>query len=128
MKKLDDNYFSAPLHYTTDRTTNMVVSGLLNIPATCRVYLRDGSALTLSYTATLRQKLLIKLHTSPSHSILIPGLPVLVLTLLCKMPGRATTRVPILKSLVTTQQKKTGFDPHISCCQGGCLTIRPLKL
>ena len=45
------------------------------------VYLRDGSAQTILRAATLRQKLQIKLSTSPSHSILTPGPPVPVLTL-----------------------------------------------
>ena len=45
------------------------------------VYLRDGSAQTVFRAATLRQKLLIKRSTSPSHSILTPGRPVPVLTL-----------------------------------------------
>ena len=40
------------------------------------VYLRDGSAQTNLRTATLRQKLQIKLSTSPTHSILTPGRPV----------------------------------------------------
>ena len=44
------------------------------------MYLRDGSAQTILRAATLRQKLQIKLSTSPSHSILTPGRPVPVLT------------------------------------------------
>ena len=39
-------------------------------------YLRDGSAQTIVRAATLRQKLQVKLSTSPSHSILTPGRPV----------------------------------------------------
>ena len=41
-----------------------------------RVYLRDGSALTILHAATLRQKLQIKLSISPSHCTLAPGQPV----------------------------------------------------
>ena len=37
------------------------------------VYLRDGSALTIEQTATLRYKLQIKLSVSPSDDIPIPG-------------------------------------------------------
>ena len=40
------------------------------------VYLRDGSAQTISRAATLRYKLQIILFTSPSHSILTPSQPV----------------------------------------------------
>ena len=45
------------------------------------VYLRDGSAQIILRAATLRQKLQIKLSTSPSPSILTPGRPVPALTL-----------------------------------------------
>ena len=44
------------------------------------VYLGDGSAQTILRAATLREKLQIKLSTSPSHSILTPGQPVPALT------------------------------------------------
>ena len=40
------------------------------------VYLRDGSAQTTVRSATLRQKLQIKLAVSTSHSVLTPGRPV----------------------------------------------------
>ena len=44
----------------------VIVSRLINVPATCKVYLRDGSAHNpISRAATLRQKLLIKQVTSP---------------------------------------------------------------
>ena len=45
------------------------------------VYLKDRSAQANLHTFTLRQKLQIKLSTSPSHSILTPGRPVPELTL-----------------------------------------------
>ena len=38
------------------------------------VYLSDGPALKSLHAATLRWKVQIKLSTSPSHSILTPGL------------------------------------------------------
>ena len=50
--------------------------------------------------ATVRQKLQIKLSTSPSHSTLTLGQPVPALTLSCQEFGRVATGVPILKSLV----------------------------
>ena len=50
-------------------------------PSNRLVYLRDGSAQTILYAATLRWKLQIKLSTSPSHSILTPGWPAPALTL-----------------------------------------------
>ena len=45
------------------------------------MYLRDGSAQTILRAAILRQKLQIKLSTSPSHSVLTPGQPIPALTL-----------------------------------------------
>ena len=64
-----------------------------------RVYLRDGSAQTIVHAATLRQKLQIKLSTSPSHSILTPGRTVPVLTLTHQAPGKVATRVAVFKEL-----------------------------
>ena len=61
------------------------------------VYLRDGFAPTIVRAATLRQKLQVKLSTSPSHSILTPVGPVPALT---QAPGRLATGVPIFKLLV----------------------------
>ena len=55
------------------------------------LYLRDRSALTIVRAATLRQKLRIKLSTSPSHNILTPDRPVPVLTLYRQAPGRVAT-------------------------------------
>ena len=60
------------------------------------VYLRDGSAQTILHAATLRQKLQIKVSISASHSLLIPGQPVPVLTLYRQAPDRVATGVPIL--------------------------------
>ena len=48
-----------------------VVSWLLNVQATCKVYLRDTSAQTNVCAATLRQKLQIKLAFSSRHSMYI---------------------------------------------------------
>ena len=64
------------------------------------VYLGDGSAQISVRAATLRQKLQIKLSTSPSRSILTPGQPVPALTLYRQAPGRVVTGEPIFKSLV----------------------------
>ena len=55
----------------------MFASWLINIPATRNTYLRDGSAQTVVLAAILREKLQIKVDTSPCHSILTPGQPVL---------------------------------------------------
>ena len=64
-----------------ERERERDVSWLLNVPATCEVYLRDGSAPTILRAATLRWKLQIQLSISPSHRILTPGQPVPALTL-----------------------------------------------
>ena len=55
--------------------TEMLVGCLLSQQQAI-VYFRDGSAQTILRAATLRQKLLIKLFISPSHSILTPDQPV----------------------------------------------------
>ena len=56
-----------------------------NVLATCKGYLKDScllvGCLMSQHAVTLRQKLQIKLSTSPSHSILTPGQPVPGLTL-----------------------------------------------
>ena len=65
------------------------------------VCLRDRSAQTIVRAATFRQKLQIKLSTSPSQGILTPGQPVPALTLSRQAPGRVASRVTILKSLVS---------------------------
>ena len=61
-----------------------LVSCSLNVPATCHMQLRDGSALTIVRAATLRQNVRIKLALSSSQSMLMPGRSILVL-----MPGRS---------------------------------------
>ena len=66
----------------------------------CWLVAKRPSKMLVYLTATLRQKLQIKLSTSPSHSILTSGRPVPVLTLYRHAPGRVATGVPILKSLV----------------------------
>ena len=82
--------------------------------ATCTLYLRDHSAQTLRYrwqiklatctlylrdhsAQTLRYRWQIKLASSPRHSTLTPGQPVLALTLYHPVHGRAAARVPVLK-------------------------------
>ena len=91
------------------------------------VYLRDGSAYggvsqgwicswwcisgmdllrQILCSATLRQKLQIKLSTSPSHSILTPAEPASALTLYYQAPGRVATGVPFFKSLVWLDLEK----------------------
>ena len=50
-------------------------------PSNMLVLLGAGSALTIECAVTLRQKMLMKLPTSRSHSMLTPGQPVLALTL-----------------------------------------------
>ena len=96
-----------------------------------RVYLRDGSAQTILRAATLRQKLQIKLSTSPSHSILTPGRPVPALTLQCQAPGRVATGVPIFKSLIWLDpekfQHKRDSNPGSSAPKADVLTTRPTR-
>ena len=69
-------------------------------PSNMLVYLRDRSAQTSLHAATLRQKLHIKLSTSPSHRILTLGQPIPTQTLKCQVPGRVTTGVLMFKLLV----------------------------
>ena len=47
----------------------LAVSWLLNVPAICKKYFKDGSAQTAVRAATLRWKLQTKLALSSSHSI-----------------------------------------------------------
>ena len=51
------------------------LSWLLNVPATCKVYLGDGSVWHFVRAATLRQKLEITIALSPRYSILTSGQP-----------------------------------------------------
>ena len=96
-----------------------------------RVYLRDGSAQTIVSAATPRHKLQIKLSTSPSHSILTPGRPVLALTLQRQAPGRVATGVPIFKSLVGLytgkSRRKWDSNPGSSAPEADALTPRPAR-
>ena len=100
-------------------------------PSNILVYLRDGSAKTILRAATLRQKLQIKLSTSPSHSILTPGWPVPALTLYCQVPGRVATGVPIFKSLVMVwldlekSRREQDLNPRSSAFEADALTTRP---
>ena len=59
----------------------VVISWLDNVPAVCKVHIKDGSAQTLAHATTMRQKLLLKLAISPNSSILTLDQPVLALTL-----------------------------------------------
>ena len=76
-----------------------IVGQLFNVPATHLCI--SGTHLPRHVrSATLRQKLQIKLSVSPSYSILTPDRPVLALTLSCQAPNREATIVAVLKSLV----------------------------
>ena len=74
--------FISSLHITYEvRVTTMTRQWCCCLLAASRpshmlLYLRDRSAQTRSHGATLRQKLQIKLFTSPSHCILTPDQPV----------------------------------------------------
>ena len=94
------------------------------------VYLRDGSALIIVRAATLRKKLQLKLSTSPSHSILTPGLPVPALILnVWRLARRTpdavgfTLRLVGLVGLVSVHcdlvRQQTGSATSISVCQCG---------
>ena len=72
------------------------------------LYLRDGSAQTTACAATLRQRLQIKLATSPSHSILTLGHSVLTLILQHQKPGNVATRAPVFKPLVSSSHLSDG--------------------
>ena len=84
----------------------VVVVGCLMSQQLVSVSLRDGSVGTIVCATTLRQKLQIKLFTSPSYSILTLGQPDPALTL-CQVPGRAATGVPILESLAWLNPEKS---------------------
>ena len=72
---------------------NLLHQESVDLPATCRVYLRDGSAQALVRAATLRKQLQINLSVSPSHRTLTSGQPVLAVTLTRRVAGRVATRV-----------------------------------
>ena len=95
------------------------------------MYLKDGSAQTSLRAATLRQKLQIKLSTSPSHSILTPGRLVPTLTLSRKAPGRVDTGVPIFKSQVCLDpeqsRRKRESNPVSAVLETDALTTRPTR-
>ena len=78
------------------------ISWFYNVPTTCKVYFRDGSALAILCAATpsLRCELQIKHARSSSNGILNPGLLVFTLTLQRRAPGRATTRGMLLYNLL----------------------------
>ena len=75
---------------------DLFVDWLCNVPATCKMYLRSGSALTVVCAATPRWKSQIKLAVSPSHRILTPGQAVLALTPLFMMADWVVTRLQFL--------------------------------
>ena len=87
------------------------------------VYLRDGSAQTIVYAATLAQKLQIKLSFSPNHSILTPGQPAPALTLSCQVPGRVATAVPVFKSLVWLNPEKSSLQKQDSNSRSTTLEV-----
>ena len=95
------------------------------------VYLRDGSAQTVLRAATLRQKLQIRLSTSPSHSIPTPGQPVPAMTLRRQAPGWVATGVPIWKPMVRLDPEKsrTKRDSNTgsSALETDALTTRPTR-
>ena len=64
-------------------------------PSNMQAYLRDGSAQAILRAATQRQKLQIKLPTSPCYSILIPSPPIPALTLQRHASGRVAIGVPV---------------------------------
>ena len=96
------------------------VSWLFNIPAMCKMYLRDSFACchtdikVADKSCYLTQSVFYPRPTSPSIDPVAPG------------PGMAATRVPTLKNTGVTQLGKAGFDPQVSCFQGGPLVTRPL--
>ena len=100
----------------------VVVSWLLRVPATGRVYLREGSASTMVRAATLRQKVHIKLAVSSAHSILTPGQGARTLILQPQASDMVETRVNHLR---VTDRTRQGSDPGISCTRGGRLTTWP---
>ena len=91
----------APLHlnHSSDclkkRGLVCLLTGCLMCPSNMLVHHWDRSPQKSLRAATLRQKLQIKLSTSPSHSILALGQPVQTLTLWCQVPGRIATGVSI---------------------------------
>ena len=96
------------------------------------VNLRDGSSQTIVRSATLRQKLQIKLSISPSHSTLTLSQPVTALTLQAQAPGRVTTGVPILKSLAGLDPEKFSrckreSNPGSAAFEADPLTTRPKR-
>ena len=106
-------------------TQGLFVSWLVNTPAVCKVYLRDGSAWTISCVATLvacnnmccgiiLYYLQLKVIISSSHSILAPPQSVLVLTLQLLACGRTATRVPVFKSPVRLYWGQQGLIPDLS--------------
>ena len=95
------------------------------------VYFLDNSAQAIACATILRQKLRIKLSTSPSHSILTPGQPVPALTLSYPAPSRAATGVPIFKSLVwlnpEKSQRKWELNPGSAAPKADALTTTPTR-
>ena len=94
---------------------------------TDEVYLSEGSAYTLLYVTTLRQKLLIRLAVTQSHSqyILTSNQPVLALTPSCQASGMVTTSMyqcfkstPDQTYTIHTQSK------HLTIHHWDCLFFR----
>ena len=83
------------------------------------MYLRDGSALTITRAATLRQKLQIKVAISPNRNILIPGQPVPVLTIGRQASGRIATGVQSFNVSQKIPVDKAGIEPWACRSRGG---------
>ena len=90
----------------TDSCVGIIVVSWLNMPATCKVFLKDRFVWTSLITATLTQKLQIQLAVSPSHSMLTAGQPVLALTLQSQTAVRADTREPVFNAQVWLNLQK----------------------
>ena len=90
-------------------------------PSNLLLHPSDGSAQTVVGAATLRRKWHIKLAASPSHGLLTPGQPVLVLTL--QFSGRAVQVFtnPRCGPTCTSPTGKAGFNPRVSRSRSGTL-------
>ena len=87
------------------------------------MHLRDRSAQTICTCCPLRQKLQIKLSTSPTHRIQTPGQPVPALTLYHQEPGRVATEVPMFMSLEWLNMEKS--PQHM--LESVALTTKPMR-
>ena len=90
------------------------------------VCLTDGHAQIILRAATLREKLQIKLSTSPSHSILAPGQPVPALTLSFQAPDRVALS-HWYDSNPEKSRRKRNSNPGSSALEADALTTRPTR-